>query len=186
MTRGTQKVLLALFKNVLYNAQQSCLEQMKSLWKQSWANCNAQELRPPEHGEMLSQPILKLMLQCCAGLSPFISHLGHNLKIYATMRCSIIQLYWRTVSQQKVNAGKKKLERNGTAFVLSSPVHFFFTLKYSCFCDMFQQILLVSFDKNGTIRCSSSYGIHMKITWFVFVFFFLTIKNNQKKKVWKE
>ena len=125
MTRGTQKVLLPLFKNVLYSTQQSCLEQMKSLWKQSWANCNAQELCPPEHRDVLSQPILKPMLQCCAGSSPFIPHLGHNLKIYATMRCSIIQLYWRTVSQQKVNAGKKKLERNGTAFVLSGPVHFF-------------------------------------------------------------
>lgn len=126
MTRGTQKVLLPLFKNVLYNIQQSYLEQMKSLWKLGWANSNAQELNPSEHIGMHSHPALRHVLQSRPGSSPFIPHLGRNLKIYATMRCYIIQLYLRRVSQEKVIAGKKQLERNRTAFVLSCPVHFIF------------------------------------------------------------
>lgn len=44
---------------------------------------------------------------------------------------------------------------------------------------MFQHILLVSFDMTGTIQCSGSYGIHMKITWFLFIFLF---KKNQGRK----
>lgn len=99
---------------------------MKSLWKQCRANFNAQELYPSEHIGMHSHSVLRHVLQCRPGSSPFIPHLGHNLKIYATMRCYIIQLYLRRISQEKVIASKRQLERNRTAFVLSCPVHFIF------------------------------------------------------------
>lgn len=126
MTGENQKVLLPLFRNALYSIQQSYLEQMKSLWKLGWATSNTQELRPPEHRHMHSQSVLKHVLQCCPGSNPFIPHLGHNLKIYATMQCYIIQFYQRRVGQEKVIAGKKRLERDRTTFVLSGPVHFIF------------------------------------------------------------
>lgn len=99
---------------------------MKSLWKLGWANCNTQELNPSEHIGIHSHSVLRHVLQCCPGSSPFIPHLGHNLKIYATMRCYIIQLYLRRISQEKVIASKKQLERNRAAFVLSCPVRFIF------------------------------------------------------------
>lgn len=135
---------------------------------------------------MHSHLVLMHVFLCHPGSSPFIPHLGHNLKIYATMWCYIIQLYLRRISQGKVIVSKKQLERNRTAFVLAGPVHFLFQTEI-CFYDMFQHIPTVSFDRTGTIQHCISHGICMKITWFfwscfvLFTYLLFYYKNQRRK-----